>query len=291
MKKGYSTLLAVFVAFSVFTGSRSDLSGSGTQSVTQTRTAGSQASMEDVTNNLYNACETDADSTPPCSHCSPLCPAKDLLDLIEAHYGKPGDSKKDSTHSGKQRTIAIRQGDKEEAKSYVLAEHWNVPQGENNRILFVIASVPDPVHTHMSLTFDRTIEAIQKAAQQSGYLFSRATMPWQMEEHPGSSDLKTRLAQEVYQGHEEEYPGLMIFRKAPRAEADSSTPFTSGLKNDLFAQPNSLFVLVVGETPTGGIHKDQYRNALRIMLNIRGKSEIPDRLRDLRIAGPAFSAI
>jgi hypothetical protein len=83
-------------------------------------------------------------------------------------------------------------------KPYEPAEHWNVPERENQRILFVIAPVPDPVHTHMTLMFDRTIEAIQKAAQQSGYLFSRATMPWQMAALPDSPDLKLRLAQQVY---------------------------------------------------------------------------------------------
>ena len=292
MRKGYSTLLAALVAFSVLTGPRSDSSGARTPSTSQTRAVTSQASMEDLANNLYNSCETDADSTTPCSHCSPLCPAKDLLDTIQAHYGKPEDSKKDSASPAKMRTSGKGKVDRETAKPYVLAEHWNVPEGENQRVLFVIATVPDPVHTHMSLTFDRTIEAIQKAAQESGYLFSRATMPWQIEEPPDSADLKLRLAQQVYQGHKEEYPGLMIFRKAPPAEAESPTKPISAENNDGLARANALFVLVVGETPTGGIHKDQYRNALRIILGIRGKREIPDGLRDLgdlRIAGPSFS--
>jgi hypothetical protein len=289
LRKGYSTLLAAFVAFSVLTGPRSDSSGSRTPTTTQARPATDQASMEEIANSLYNTCTTDADSATPCSHCSPLCPAKDLLDLIEAHYGTREDAKKPAALGGKMRSAGKSKGAGEAAKSYNPGEHWNVPEGENQRILFVIATVPDPVHTHMSLTFDRTIEAIQKAAQQSGYLFSRATMPWQLETPPDSSDLKVRLAQHVYQGHKEEYPGLMIFRKAPLAEAVLGIRSASAGNSDLPVQANALFVLVVGETPTGGIHKDQYRNALRIILDIRGNSEMPDGRRNLRIAGPAFS--
>lgn len=290
MRKGYSTLLAALVAFSVLTGPRSDSSGTRTPTTTQARAATDQASMEEIRNSLYNTCTTDADPpATPCSHCSPVCPARDLLDLIEAHYGKQEDSKKRAALAGKMRFAGKSKGDGEPARSYDPAEHWNVPEGENQRILFVVATVPDPVHTHMGLTFDRTIEAIQKAAQQSGYLFSRATMPWQMEGPPDSPDLKLRLAQQVYQGHKEEYPGLMIFRKAPLAEAHMSTKPTSAVNNDLPTQVNALFVLVVGETPTGGIHKEQYRNALRIIQDIRGKSEIPGGLHALRIAGPAFS--
>ena len=283
-------MLAAFVVFSVLAGPHSDSSRTRGAPPSQfSGTVTSQPSVEDLANSLYSTCKTDAGSAAPCSDCNPLCPAKDLLDTIAAHYGQEGGSKKDPELTGKTRTAEKSKGDKQAAAPYNFAEHWNVPEGENQKILFVIATAPDPVHTHMSLAFDRTIEAIQKAAQESGYLFSRATMPWQVDEHPDSPDLKLRLAQEVYYGQKEAYPGLMIFRKATQAKEESRTEDISAENNDGVAQANALFVLVVGETATGGIHKDQYRNALRIILDIRAKSEIPSRLRDLRIAGPAFS--
>src|SRR5215467_7770163 len=37
--------------------------------------------------------------------------------------------------------------------------------GESSDIKFIIATVPDPIHTHLALIFDRFTEAIQHAAQ------------------------------------------------------------------------------------------------------------------------------
>ena len=268
-------MLAAVVVFSVLAGPHSDSSWTRAARASQlSGTVTTQPSVEDLADSLYSTCKTDAGSAVPCSDCNPLCPAKDLLDTIAAHYGQEGGSKKDPELTGKTRTAEKSKGDKQAAEPYNFAEHWNVPEGENQRILFVIATAPDPVHTHMSLAFDRTIEAIQKAAQESGYLFSRATMPWQVDEHPDSPDLKLRLAQEVYYGQKETYPGLMIFRKATQAKEESRTEDISAENNDGVAQANALFVLVVGETPTGGIHKDQYRNALRIILDIRAKFQV-----------------
>jgi len=43
---------------------------------------------------------------------------------------------------------------------------------------FVIATVPDPVSTHLPLLFDRTIEVIQQAAQDDGYSYDSSWFPW-----------------------------------------------------------------------------------------------------------------
>jgi hypothetical protein len=120
-----------------------------------------------------------------------------------------------------------------------LSTHWNVPSTRRDKIAFVFASLPDPVHTHMALLFDRGIESIQKAAQASGYLFSRAWMPWDITTHPESTDFTVRLAQTEFREKVESLPGLMIFQR-PRGDTGPQAPI--------------LLVFVVGETPTGGIH-------------------------------------
>src|ERR1700682_1824622 len=56
-------------------------------------------------------------------------------------------------------------------------DHWCVPQEEWAKIRFVIATVADPVHTHLSLSFDRSIDAIEQGATSDGYAFDRAVMP------------------------------------------------------------------------------------------------------------------
>jgi hypothetical protein len=150
-----------------------------------------------------------------------------------------------------------------------------VPSTQRDKIGFVIASLPDPVHTHMALLFDRGIESIQKAAQASGYLFSRAWMPWDIATHPESPDFTVRLAQTEFREKVESLPGLMIFQR-PRGDTGSQAPI--------------LFVLVVGETPTGGIHVEQFQNALNIRQTILGVSNgFHGEANVLRIHGPSFS--
>jgi hypothetical protein len=274
LRKGYGTLLAVFVAFSVLLGPRPETSASRAGQNASHKADANQATAEHFANENFTTCKTDGDTDPPCKDCSPLCPAKDLLDLIQAHFGEP------EANSQKNRNGA-------KPKKYQVDEHWGVPEGENTKILFVIATVPDPVRTHLSLSFDRSLEAVTKAAQQAGFLFSRATMPWENGEHPDTPDVKMRIAGQVYQDHKEDLPGLMIFRDAHGA--DDLTAVGDPVLKPHAAAAKTLFVLVVGETPTGGIRKEQFKNALRMIKGIRGKDTIPEELRALRILGTTSS--
>ena len=262
MRKGYGTLLATIFAFSVLLGPRPNTPAAPTGQSGARRVDSGAPTADRFVNDNFTTCKTDSDTKPPCSDCNPFCPAKGLLDAIQGHYGetegaaekKPG-AKKSST--------------------YRAELHWGVPEGENRRILFVIATVPDPIYTHLSLFFDRSIDSIIKGAQASDFFFSRATMPWDNDEHPDSTDIKLRMEQQVYREHREDFPGLMIFRAAGE---------TWHVKD-----ANTLFVLVVGETPTGGIHKEQFKNALRVIREIRGNDAIPENLKHLRILGTTFS--
>ena len=138
-------------------------------------------------------------------------------------------------------------------------------------INFAIAIVPDPIHTHLSLFFDRTIDAIQQGAQQAHWIFDRATMPWDSQEHPESTDFRIRLQQDDYQADKEELPGLMIFR---RENPDKLR--------------ESLFVFVVGETPTGGVNRTQFGSAVHLIETVAQEKNASAK-DPLRIIGPTFS--
>jgi hypothetical protein len=141
---------------------------------------------------------------------------------------------------------------------------------ESSRCLqarFVVAVLPDPVHTHLALLFDRSIEALQQAAQSQEYAFDRSILPWDRTPHQ-DADLEKRQKEQQEQALREANPGLLIFRSAK----GESPP---------------LFVLVVAETPTGGLRGEQFQNALDRIAAIRGKdaaSKTP-----LLILGPTFS--
>src|SRR5271170_7515437 len=125
------------------------------------------------------------------------------------------------------------------------AARWSLPS-DRERVRFVIAILPDPVHTHLGLLFDRSIAAIQLAAQRQGYVFDRAILPWDRSPHQ-DTDLEKRQKEIEEQRIRESYPGLLIFREGLSRRASS--------KRD---KPEPMFVLVVGETPTGGVRSLQF---------------------------------
>ncbi len=140
---------------------------------------------------------------------------------------------------------------------------------------FYIALVPDPVHTHLALTFDRRIETIQEALQDAQYSFVRAQMPWDSHSHPESADIRKRLAAAAYHEAREELPGLMAFRRELTAGGSAGGPPAEDWR----------FVWIVGETPTGGINEKQFRDALGMTADACGAPQLPQ----LKILGPTFS--
>jgi hypothetical protein len=135
---------------------------------------------------------------------------------------------------------------------------------------FVIAIVPDPVHTHLALYFDRTIDTIEEALQDDGYIFYRATVPWDQQTHPESDDPTLRLDARRYQEGRERLPGVMLFRPS----------------RDVDAPKDPLAVMLVGESPTGGVNKEQFSNAIA---QIWDRTDTHPSELSLRILGPTFS--
>lgn len=137
---------------------------------------------------------------------------------------------------------------------------------------FAIATVPNPVSTHLPLLFDRIVESIQQSAQDEAYAYDDSWFPWE----PVAKDyayLQDQQLAEELQKIQREMPGVMVFRQG----LDKS--------KDLPAYESGLIVFLVGEQPTGGIDDDQFDNALAWIARLGGfSSEKP-----LRILGPTFS--
>jgi len=269
MKTGYVALLSMVVAYSAYQGGgasnavpATQAQGTARESANVARTA--PAGHAKVETELFptigrGMCQLNLnkDADGPCGECDTICPAKGLTDLIEDYF----------------RAEAL-----EDPESLRFARrHWYVPQSQQAKIKFVIASLPDPVHTHMALLFDREIETIQSAAQSNEYLFSRAWMPWDISTHNESTDFTVRMAQAHLQDQKETLPGLMIFQKSGGVSRDAGS---------------ILFVFVVGETSTGGLRVEQFQNALhireRILADLDPKQDTGES-KLLRIFGPTFS--
>jgi hypothetical protein len=187
---------------------------------------------------------------------------------------------------------------------------------------FVIATLPDPLHTHLSNAFDQSTAAIQEAAQDEGYDFDSSWLPWEQEKEEAYSRLDDQKQAYQERDDREKQPGVLLFRKASDdskeptatgASATSPVPRHQAGPHELGKQrleqaenqknknaangpqqvafvnkyQQGLVVFVVGEDATHGIHRQEFRNALKWieMLSIKGLGR-RDRV---MILGPSFS--
>lgn len=151
-------------------------------------------------------------------------------------------------------------------KSFTVPETIGAQNIESDVIL---AFVPDPRHTNLSLLFDRQMEALQQGIQNAGWTFQRALMPWENSEPPEFADFISRDLEKTSEEETEKEPGLLIFTRA-------------NLKNSSLT--DKLLVFVIGESPTGGVRKPQFWSATQLVRNLFKK---PPEV--LRIFGPTFS--
>ncbi|MDQ2712467.1 MAG: hypothetical protein M3Y24_09615 [Acidobacteriota bacterium] len=150
---------------------------------------------------------------------------------------------------------------------------------------WIIATVPDPEHSNLRLDFDRELESIQLAAQNSGYQFERYWLPWRSEDGNGNGKEQPHSLQ-----FGEDSEGRFEARIA--TEGDSRREILPGVllfhrKDDALLKAPPLAIFLVGETPNSGILPDQFRSAL-----CYGKALSPGKPasdRQLQILGPAYS--
>lgn len=135
---------------------------------------------------------------------------------------------------------------------------------ENRRFspqdVVVIATLPDPVTTRLSVSFDRNIDAIHAAFQQAGYNLQNADFRW------------TR-ASSAAPPPSSSCPGLISFASSPSA-ASVHTP--------------NAHVLVVGESPTAGVNEAQFRLAVKSAVFRQGK-DAAEKMDRVYVLGPSFS--
>jgi len=174
------------------------------------------------------------------------------------------------------------------------------PAKVNPTLTFAIAIVPNPVQTHLPLTFDRAIESIQQAAQDNNYAYDGSWFPWNHSEKAYESlsdeEQAARLETEL-----QEQPGIMVFRRGlssqtvagilkdctQAGDGGAIDPHCRSLGDTDLYSPYSrdLVIFVVAEQPTGGISDVQFEQSLQWMQLIQ-----PDHTQQpLLILGPTFS--
>ena len=138
------------------------------------------------------------------------------------------------------------------------------------KLQVMLAIVPDPVRTHLELRFDRAIDDIEDAAQKRGWQFDSNWLPWDNRRHEEPDRFGERLLDQTARRARENTAGALLFR-------------TSGA-SDSAASP--LIILLVGDTPIGGVDVTQFRSAMGMWKRLRGAGSAPG---ELDILGPSFS--
>ena len=131
----------------------------------------------------------------------------------------------------------------------------------------MIALAPNPVRTHLSLTFDRTIDALEQALQNSDFDFDRALLPWDNHEHPESDNFLLRVSEDDYRRHAEMVPGVLIFRRHQNAESIMASHAEKSVGKSGVSIPapvQVLVVFIVADMPTSGVDRVQFNVALAL---------------------------
>jgi hypothetical protein len=159
-----------------------------------------------------------------------------------------------------------------------MADDCNTPE-------VMIAIEPDPVHTHLGLLFDRDMDALEEALQDSGWEYQSNWLPWSASSSTPTADRSTDVEQRrlFLKGHEQS-PGVILFRRGAVANAEASAGVACSARQTA-GLPGSrpLIVFLVGNSPTGGINRPQFEEALSRLRHITKDQK------ELRILGPTFS--
>src|SRR6202451_2917487 len=139
---------------------------------------------------------------------------------------------------------------------------------------FIIAALPDPLHTHFALLFDRFVEAIQEGGRDESDEYDSSWLPWETEE-PSLALLSDQDEAEDRKESREDQPGVLLFRKAAPTSHNPRAPYQEG-----------LIVFVVGEEPTRGIHRKQFNNAVAWIATLE---KARNTHAPVAILGPTFS--
>ena len=150
---------------------------------------------------------------------------------------------------------------------------WCLPPEKTPALNFLIVLVPDPVTTHLALYFDRAIEALEAAAQQHDLFLDRYWLPWPV---PGGTTPPGDTAQdfrvtEILNGFRAGQPGVIIFSSQTCAAAAAGRSCVT-------------YAFLVSESPTSGINKTQFENAVRYA-GVLSQSAAPP----VHVVGPFFS--
>ncbi len=190
-------------------------------------------------------------------------PSAALHALLDYHGDLPGVSPSRSANSS---------ADAQSPIAYYLQELQQLKQHSSQtdgmkQLQCLIALVPDPLDSHFPLTFDNAISSLHQAFRDHGYVRDRQAFLWQ---YAAKGDATTATPWR-------DQPSALLFRKT--IASDPAAPAASQL----------VLVLLVGETPTTGVHRPAMIRALDFALANQLSLGDDPASASIPIIGPTFS--
>jgi hypothetical protein len=139
----------------------------------------------------------------------------------------------------------------------------------------IVATVHDPVHSHLALDFDREIDSLIMAAGDNGYVPSYYWLPWKA--HASSLRVETATGVEgADNAARDRQPGLIVFKRVQESESEKKqdesalgsvppapSPQTAAPVDLRGNYSETIYLFLVGESPALGVDGFQLRNAFQ----------------------------
>jgi hypothetical protein len=160
-------------------------------------------------------------------------------------------------------------------------KRWGLPDIDTPiSVTAIIATVPDPVHTHLAMEFDRRVDVLLQAASDNDYLTSFYWLPWK---HQVGALKAAEASGDAEPGHDperERQPGLIVLKSS-----DSRG-----------GHYRAIYLFLIGDSPTEGVNGSQlqycftYEDELAQEINKRPQSQFFRGQDDhTAIIGPSFT--
>jgi hypothetical protein len=166
------------------------------------------------------------------------------------------------------------------------------------QVTVILAMVPDPVHTHYTMEFDRTIDAILQAAEDNGYVSSYFWLPWLTRADALKEAVSANGKEPGHDPVRERQPGLIVLKHVPTKSEDPNLPsdkYDATPANSYF---KVIYLFLIAGTPTTGVDGFQLQIALQDettiaqnwpKLDVNGQALSAQAPREIHIIGPRFS--
>ena len=146
----------------------------------------------------------------------------------------------------------------------------------------VVATLPDWVDSSLQWTFDPTLDAIQTSAAQMGYVLSGFDLA---DTEPDPAVVQPKGSVWPFPHVHERTPGSLLFRRPAVATDADLTPDPGHRQVPRY---ELLLVLLIGETPTAGVHAPALATALDLALAWQRPGEAVIEPGDDQAASPAL---